>query len=163
MNSDIKSKRKPEYVAGVRTFYPQEIRFEDEMLIDGHHLNFYIPICFDPAVVFGPKLQIAEGGGYVNVYANYDLDKGCVCDALEIVKVLYDGSESNYEYRLSNEEKAWIQERMEHYHFAGDTLQTIRREYEAEKNSVLSKLAAAKTEGQAPLETKKPKIHEPEH
>lgn len=151
-----------ELVSGSRGFYPQEIGFEDEMLIDGNYLNFYIPLYFDPVTVFGEKLYIESGEGYVNVYANFDLDNKCVCDTLKITKVLYSGAEENYEYRLSDTEKLLIQEKMRRYCFGGETLKSIQAEYDLEKPSLLGQLAAAKGQGKTPAEPKQTKAHEPE-
>lgn len=143
MSRDKRTQKSPEVVSGSRPFFPQEIQFEDEMLVEGNRVNFYIPVCFEPAAVFGEKLRVDDGSGFVNVYANYDLDKGCVCDTLEITKVL-DSREESYEYRLSTEEKAMLGEKMEQYHFREDTLQSIKKEYETERKSVLKQLAGAK-------------------
>lgn len=137
-------KKASEYVSGSRRLRPEEIEFEDEMLIIGNRLNFYIPLCFDPVEIFGEKMRMEDGEGYINVYANYDLDNGCVCDALEIAKILYSGEEWNGCYLLSAEEKAFIQKKMEQYRYGRDTLQTILKEYAEEKASVLGQLAKAK-------------------
>lgn len=151
-----------ELVSGSRGFYPQEIGFEDEMLIDGNHLNFYIPLYFDPVVVFGEKLYIQSGEGYVNVYANYDLDNKCVCDTLKITKVFYSGAEENYEYRLSDTEKLFIQEKMRCYCFGGETLKSIQEEYDLEKPSLLGQLATIKEQNKVQKMPNLNKIHEPE-
>lgn len=143
MSGDRRTQKRPEEVSGSRPLFPQEIQFEDEMLVEGNRVNFYIPVCFDLAAVFGEKLRVDDGGGFVNVYANYDLDKGCVCDTLEITKVL-DSREESYQYRLSQEEKALIGEKMEQYQFRGDTLQDMRKGYETERKSVLKQLAGSK-------------------
>lgn len=89
-------------------------------------------------------MRLEDGEGYINVYANYDLDNGCVCDALEIVKVLYNDEEWNGYYLLSAEEKAAIQRKMEQYHHGANTLQTVLKDYAEEKGSVLGQLAKAK-------------------
>ena len=76
MNEDRKAS---EYISGSRRLRPEEIAFEDEMLIIGNRLNFYMPLYFDPVEVFGEKMRLEDGEGYINVYANYDLDNECVC------------------------------------------------------------------------------------
>ena len=141
MNEDRKAS---EYVSGSRRLRPEEIAFEDEMLIIGNRLNFYMPLYFDPVEVFGEKMRLEDGEGYINVYANYDLDNECVCDTLEIVKVLYNDEEWNGYYLLSAEEKAAIQRKMEQYHHGANTLQTVLKDYAEEKGSVLGQLAKAK-------------------
>ena len=50
MNEDRKA---TEYISGSRRLWPEEIAFEDEMLIIGNRLNFYMPLYFDPVEVFG--------------------------------------------------------------------------------------------------------------
>ena len=120
------------------------------MMIIGNRLNFYIPIGFDPVAIFGEKMRIDDADGFINVYANYDLDKGCICDTLEIVKVVYDDKDSDYCYLLSDDEKAIIQKKMEQYHYSNDTLQTIRNEYLAEKSSVLAQLDSAQAKVSSP-------------
>ena len=151
-----------ELVSGSRGFYPQEIGFEDEMLIDGNYLNFYIPLYFDPVTVFGEQLHIESGEGYVNVYANFDLENKCVCDTLKITKVLYSGTEENYEYRLSDTEKLLIQEKMRRYCFGGETLKSIQAEYDLEKPSLLGQLAAIKDQNKVPEMPNPNKAHGPE-
>lgn len=131
-------------VSGSRKLKPEEISFEDEMLVIGNRLNFYIPVCFDVAEVFGEKPLIKNEDGYINVYANYDLDEGCVCDMLEIVKVVDGGPETEYYYPLSKEEKAAVMEKMKQYHYGKATLESIQSEYLSEKASVLTQLADAR-------------------
>lgn len=138
-------KKASEYVSGSRRLRPEEIEFEDEMLIIGNRLNFYMSVYFDPIEIFGEKMRLEDGEGYINVYADYDMDNRCVCDSLEIVKIKYDDKEMIYYYLLSDEEKAAIQQKMEQYRYGRDTLQTILKEYAEEKASVLGQLAKAKT------------------
>lgn len=142
MKEDMKAM---EFVSGSRRLRPEEIIFEDEMLIIENRLNFYMPVYFDPIEIFGEKMRLEDGEGYINVYADYDMDNRCVCDSLEIVKIKYDDKEMIYYYLLSDEEKAAIQQKMDQYHYNKDTLQTLLKEYAEEKASVLKQLENAKT------------------
>lgn len=142
MKEDMKAM---EFVSGSRRLRPEEIEFEDEMLIIGNRLNFYMSVYFDPIEIFGEKMRLEDGEGYINVYADYDMDNRCVCDSLEIVKIKYDDKEMIYYYLLSDEEKAAIQQKMDQYHYDKNTLQTLLKEYAKEKASVLKHLENAKT------------------
>ena len=142
-------------VSGSRRLKREEISFEDEMMVIGNRLNFYMPLYFDIAEVFGEKPLLKNEDGYINVYANYDLALGCVCDMLEIVKVVYDGSETEYYYPLSKEEKTAILEKMEQYRYGSATLESIKEEYLSEKSSVLAQLADARIKAeQQPVSNK---------
>lgn len=142
MKEDMKA---TEFISGSRRLRPEEIAFEDEMLVIGNRLNFYMSVYFDPIEIFGEKMRLEDGEGYINVYANYDMDNGCVCNSLEIVKVMYNGEEMNCCYLLSDEEKAAIQQKMNQYHHGRSTLQTILKEYSEEKASILMQIENAKT------------------
>ena len=45
-------------------------------------LNFYLETSFDVDAVFGTQVCTAENGDWLNVYANYDMNSGQVCDCL---------------------------------------------------------------------------------
>ena len=49
-------------------------------------LNFYLETSFDVDAVFGTQVCTAENGDWLNVYANYDMASGQVCDKLEIAR-----------------------------------------------------------------------------
>lgn len=62
----------------------REIFFAEEISeIDGL-LNFYMETNFDVDAVFGVHVRTAENDDTLNVYANYDMAAGQVCDALEV-------------------------------------------------------------------------------
>ena len=64
MKEDMKAM---EFVSGSRRLRPEEIEFEDEMLIIGNRLNFYMSVYFDPIEIFGEKMRLEDGEGYINV------------------------------------------------------------------------------------------------
>ena len=83
--------------------------------MDGHRLNFYLETGFDVDKVFGTHVCTAENDDTLNVYADYDMAAGQVCDMLEVDLHRADGSEESVEYRLNAVEKAVLLRKMEDY------------------------------------------------
>lgn len=52
---------------------------------------------------------------YLNVYADFDLDVGEVCDALTVIQVCGDGSEETYRYPLTEEDRSILRAKMNDY------------------------------------------------
>lgn len=63
--------------------------------------------------VFGTRT--AKGDDWLNVYANYDIAAGQVCDMLEIDLHQADGREESVEYCLNAVEKATLLQKMDAY------------------------------------------------
>ncbi len=83
--------------------------------MDGHRLNFYLETYFDVDAVFGTHVCTAENDDTLNVYADYDMATGQVCDELEVDLHRADGREESVEYRLNAVEKATLLWKMEEY------------------------------------------------
>lgn len=111
------------------------ICFEDEVSQVDHLLNFYIPVYFNPDQVFGLNVEAEENADWLNLYANYDMEQGRICDTLEVYLVRGDGSELACEYRLTPEEKEVIRAKMDSYCMAqrGLSLEAAREQYLAEE------------------------------
>ena len=60
-------------------------------------------------------LDALENGDWLNVYANYDMNSGQVCDELEIALHRGDGSETALSYHLNAAEKEVLLRKMEDY------------------------------------------------
>lgn len=82
--------------------------------IDGR-LNFYIDTGFDVDAVFGTHVCTGENDDCLNVYADYDMAAGRVCDELEVDLHRADGREESVPYTLNAVEKAMLLRRMEAY------------------------------------------------
>ncbi len=81
--------------------------------MDGHRLNFYLETGFDVGKVFGTRaVKRAE---QMNLYANYDMGSGQVCDELELVLIHANGKEEALAYPLNAVEKAVLLRKMEVY------------------------------------------------
>ncbi len=113
------------------------ICFEEEVSQVDHLLNFYIPLYFNPDQVFGLNVETEANDDYLNLYANYDMEQGRVCDTLEVYLVRGGGAELDCEYRLSPEEQEAIRVKMDSYCMEqkGITLEVAREQYLAEEQS----------------------------
>ena len=108
----------------------RDISFAEEISeVDGL-LNFYMEINFDVDAVFGTHVCTGENDDILNVYANYDMAAGQVCDELEVDLHWADGREEAVEYRLNAVEKAVLLRKMDGY-CQRQTGQTLK-EYSAQ-------------------------------
>lgn len=84
------------------------------MEMDDHLLNFYLETWFNVDEVFGTHVCTGENNDYLNVYADYDMKRGAMCDLLSIT--LWHGDDcEEYKYRLTDEEKAMLLPKMDAY------------------------------------------------
>lgn len=91
----------------------KDFSFADEITADDGRLNFYLENSFDVDTVFGTRT--AKGDDRLNIYANYDMAAGQVCDMLEVDLHRADGREESIEYRLNAVEKAALLQKMDTY------------------------------------------------
>lgn len=103
------------YLTGARTLRAEDISFAEDIVQNENMLEFYMEVCFDADKVFGTQVCTTENDDYLNVYANYDMEKRCVADTLEVYLVRGSGGEQDYKYRLSDAEKELLLPRMEEY------------------------------------------------
>ena len=81
--------------------------------MDGQRLNFYVETSFDVDAVFGTHVCTAENDDSLNVYVDYDMAAGQVCDMLEVDLHRADGREESLEYRLNAVEKEMFLRKMD--------------------------------------------------
>ena len=119
---------------GSRRLPVAEISFEEDILPEGSCLNFYVPVTFDPADVFGVQLQEDDS---INVYANYDPDERRVCNAMDVVVISSKGRESYHKYPLTKSEKTTLESKMEAYsqQLYGKSLAELCGDYQQEQHS----------------------------
>ena len=91
----------------------ENFSFADEITADDGRLNFYLENSFDVDRVFGTRT--AKRDDWLNVYANYDMAAGQVCDVLEVDLHRADGREESMEYRLNAVEKEALLQKMDTY------------------------------------------------
>lgn len=130
-----------------RRLTEQDVRFSQEIEEIGGRLNFYMDVIFNPDEVFGTHVETAKNNDWINVYANYDMEKGQVCDALEIILVRSDGKDQELSYTLNDAEKAVLLAKMDAYcmELDGMTLE----EYRAR---ILEEQGAGPEQGMKPLQ-----------
>ncbi len=94
----------------------RDILLADEICeMDGQQLNFYLETSFDVDAVFGTHACTDENDDTLNVYADYDMAAGQVCDELEVDLHWADGREESLKYRLNAAEKAVLLRKMDAY------------------------------------------------
>lgn len=125
----------PIYISGGRRLEEKDISMAEDIMQNDNLLEFYLEVVFDPDKVFGTHVCTDLNDDYVNVYANYDMETGEVCDDLEVYLVKGDGDEQDYKYRLSDEEKAYLLPKMEEYcqHRLHQSLADCQQEYQVEQ------------------------------
>ena len=113
----------------------RDISFTEEITeIDGL-LDFYMDTSFDVDATFGTHVCTGENDDTLNVYANYDMATGQVCDELEVDLHRADGREESVEYRLNAVEKAALLQKMDAYcqEQTGQTLKDYSAQLMAEE------------------------------
>ena len=91
----------------------QNFSFSDEIMIENGKLNFYVQADFDVDAAFGTFVCTDENDDWLNIYANYDLERDAVCDTLELNLCKGDGSEENWSYHLNAAEQEVLARKME--------------------------------------------------
>lgn len=109
------SEKNPRYLKGNRPLREDDIILGDEICeMEDHRLNFYLECWFDADRVFGTNVCTAENDDYLNIYADYDMARGVVCDTL-VITLWREFDSIDYEYKLSGEEKVLLQNKMDAY------------------------------------------------
>lgn len=123
------------YLAGTRTLRTEDISFAEDIVQNENLLEFYMEVSFDADKVFGTQVCTTENDDYLNLYANYDMEKRCVADTLEVYLVRGSGGEQDYKYRLTDGEKELLLPKMEEYcqqHW-GQSLDECCEQYHSEQ------------------------------
>ena len=125
----------PPLIRGTRELRAEDISFDDEIYEEGRKLNFYMESFDGVDEVFGTHVCTDENDDYVNIYVDYDLDRGSVTDTLTLVLRLGNGVDVLYGYQLSDKEKSLLLPKMESYYqkMIGQTLSEAHDEFLAKK------------------------------
>ena len=127
------------YLKGSVRLQPNEIDVEGEVMWSHETLEFYVPVRFDADKVFGSEIATAPRDSYVNVYAYYNLEEQAVCDELTVLLISDNGSEEEFRYKLTPEEKKLFRERMNAVCLkCGADLDECRQEYLQEQAELQS-------------------------
>lgn len=116
---------------GQHTFEWDDISFEQEIIADDGKLNFCVPVYFDAYGIFGDAVSKLEPDDSCNVYANYNLDEGDICEYLQIVIKYGDGHDDTAFYQLTPEEQEMFLRKMDAYcmETTGKSLKEWQQEY----------------------------------
>ena len=89
--------------------------FGDEIIEMDGKLNFYVRTEFDVDAAFGTFVCTDKNDDWLNIYANYDMEKNRPCDTLELNLCKADGTEETWSYRLNAAEREVLLQKMEEY------------------------------------------------
>ena len=89
--------------------------FGDEIIEMDGKLNFYVRTEFDVDAVFGTFVCTDKNDDWLNIYANYDMEKNRPCDTLELNLCKADGTEETWSYQLNAAEQDVLLRKMEEY------------------------------------------------
>lgn len=125
-----------QFLHGQRELRSEDISFSEDIMQNDHLLEFYMDVVFDADAVFGTQVCTSDNDDFMNIYANYDLERGCVRDTLEVYLIHGDGTEQDRKYRLSEEEQALLLPKMEEYckRQFGCDLDELRSQYLSEQD-----------------------------
>ena len=91
----------------------QNFSFGEEIIESDGKLNFYLQADFDVDAAFGIFVCTDQNDDWLNIYANYDIEKGRPCDTLELNLCKGDGTEENWSYHLNAAEQEVLARKME--------------------------------------------------
>ena len=89
--------------------------FSDEITEMDDKLNFYIDTAFDVDAAFGTNVRTDKNDDYINLYADYDMESGQVCDQLTIILWKGNGQSEERSYTLNAAEKEVLLRKMDEY------------------------------------------------
>jgi len=111
----LKGRELPGPVQIMRRLRPEDVSFSEEIAEMDGKLDFYMESFDGVDEVFGTYVCTDKNDDYVNVYADYDLERGEVADSLTVILHRGDGTDVDYAYPLSPEERAMLLPKMEAY------------------------------------------------
>ena len=125
----------PELDGGSQQLDLRQVTFEGGISEYDGTLSFYMPVTFDPDVVFGTNVASDPNGDWLNVYVNYDQERGEPERALTVVLVCGDGNEFEFSNPLTAPAREQLREKMEEYCQAhtGMTLEKYQQELLSEE------------------------------
>ena len=87
--------------------------FDDEIIESDGKLNFCVQTEFDVDAVFGTFVCTDKNDDWLNIYANYDMEKNRPCDTLELCLCKADGTEESWSYQLNAAEREVLTQKMD--------------------------------------------------
>ena len=90
--------------------------FGEEIIESDGKLSFYLQADFDVDAAFGTFVCTDQNDDWLNIYANYDIEKDRLCDTLELNLCKGDGTEENWSYHLNAAEQEVLARKMEAFY-----------------------------------------------
>ena len=90
--------------------------FGEEIIESDGKLNIYLQADFDVDAAFGTFVCTDQNDDWLNIYANYDIEKDRLCDTLELNLCKGDGTEENWSYHLNAAEQEVLARKMEAFY-----------------------------------------------
>ena len=87
--------------------------FGEEIIESDGKFNFYLQADFDVDAAFGTFVCTDQNDDWLNIYANYDIEKDRLCDTLELNLCKGDGTEENWSYHLNAAEQEVLARKIE--------------------------------------------------
>ena len=94
----------------------QNFSFGEEIIESDGKLSFYLQADFDVDAAFGTFVCTDQNDDWLNIYANYDIEKDRLCDTLELNLCKGDGTEENWSYHLNAAEQEVLARKMEAFY-----------------------------------------------
>ena len=91
----------------------QNFSFGEEIIESDGKLNFYLQADFDVDAAFGTFVCTDQNDDWLNIYANYDVEQGRLCNTLDLNLCKGDGSEEDWSYPLNAAEQEVLLCKME--------------------------------------------------
>ena len=89
--------------------------FGEEIIESDGKLNFYLQADFDVDAAFGTFVCTDQNDDWLNIYANYDVERDRLCDTLELNLCKGDCPEECWSYPLNAAEQEVLLRKMEDY------------------------------------------------
>ena len=89
--------------------------FGEEIIESDGKLNLYLQADFDVDAAFGTFVCTDQNDDWLNIYANYDVERDRLCDTLELNLCKGDGPEECWSYPLNAAEQEVLLRKMEDY------------------------------------------------
>ena len=89
--------------------------FGEEIIESDGKLNFYLQADFDVDAAFGTFVCTDQNDDWLNIYANYDVERDRLCDTLELNLCKGDGPAECWSYPLNAAEQEVLLRKMEDY------------------------------------------------
>lgn len=90
--------------------------FGEEIIESDGKLSFYLQADFDVDAAFATFVCTDQNDDWLNIYANYDIEKDRLCDTLELNLCKGDGTEENWSYHLNAAEQEVLARKMEAFY-----------------------------------------------